>query len=252
MTSRGGSARRPKRPKRIAIAIAGIILAILATFAWLGYLGGDPFTTLRPAHYQPHANAPVAILLSGDMGFKVGMGPRVAQRLVNDGVAVLGVNSLTYFRVARTPQQATALLVAAIHRALAIDPGARLMLIGQSYGADMLHVGLAGLPAPLRQHIALVALVVPGATVENRASPSEILTFAMAETDALPTARQLDWAPLLCIYGVKEASSLCPLLHQPNAHVVALPGGHPLRGDANALYHAIRSAMAQVGLGAGH
>lgn len=252
MTSGERSTRRPKRIAiAIAIAIAGIILAILATFAWLGYLGGDPFTTLRPAHYQPHANAPVAILLSGDMGFKVGMGPRVAQRLVNDGVAVVGVNSLTYFRFNRTPQQATALLVAAIHRALAIDPGARLMLVGQSYGADMLHVGLAGLPAPLRQRIALVALVVPGATVENRASPSEILTFAMAETDALPTARHLDWVPLLCIYGVKETGSLCPLLHQPNAQVIALPGGHPLHDDANAVYHAIWSGMAQIGLGAG-
>lgn len=249
MSSRGRSARHPKR---IIIACAGIILAILATFAWLGYLGGDPFTTLRPAQYQPHTNAPVAILLSGDMGFKVGMGPRVAQRLVSDGVPVLGVNSLTYFRVNRPPQQATALLVEAIHRALAIDPQARLMLVGQSYGADMLHVGLAGLPAALRQRIALVALVVPGASVENRASPSEILTFTMAETDALPTARRLDWAPLLCIYGVKEANSLCPLLHQPNAHMVALPGGHPLHGDVDAVYQAIRSAMAQVGLGVRH
>ncbi|WP_336969567.1 AcvB/VirJ family lysyl-phosphatidylglycerol hydrolase [Sphingobium aromaticiconvertens] len=235
--------------RRIAIAFAGIFLAILATFAWLGYLGGDPFSTLRPAQYQPHVNAPVAILLSGDMGFKVGMGPRVAQRLVHDGVPVVGVNSLTYFRVNRTSQQATALLVEAIHRALTIDPQSRLMLVGQSYGADMLHVGLAGLPASLRQRIALVALVVPGATVENRASPSEILTFAMAE--ALPTARRLDWVPLLCVYGVEETGSLCPLLHQPNAQTVGLPGGHPLHGDANAVYHAIRSAMAQAGLGVG-
>lgn len=249
MTSRGRSARRQRR---IAIAVAGIILAILAAFAWLGYLGGDPFTTLRPVHYRPHTDAPVAILLSGDMGFKVGMGPRVAQRLVNDGIAVVGVNSLTYFRVNRTPQQATTLLIDAIHRALAIDPQARLMLVGQSYGADMLHVGLAGMPASLRQRIALVALVVPGATVENRASPSEILTFAMPETDALPTARRLDWVPLLCVYGVDEANSLCPLLHLSNAHVIGLPGGHPLHGDANGVYHAIRSAMAQVGLGAGH
>lgn len=249
MNSRG---RSTKRTKPIVIVIAGIILAILATFAWLGYLGGDPFTTLRPAQYQPHTNAPVAILLSGDMGFKVGMGPRVAQRLVNDGVPVVGVNSLTYFRVNRSPQQATALLIEAIHRALAIDPQARLMLVGQSYGADMLHVGLAGLPAPLRQRIALVALVVPGATVENRASPSEILTFAMAETDALPTARRLDWVPLLCVYGIEETDSLCPLLHQSNAQRVALPGGHPLHSDANAIYHAIRSAMAQVELGTRH
>lgn len=246
MTSIGKSARR-----RVMV-IGAIILAILATFTWLGYLGGDPFTTVRPPQYQPRANAAVVILLSGDMGFRVGMGPRVAQRLVNDGVPVVGVNSLTYFRTTRTPQQATALLIGAIHRAQAVNPRARLVMIGQSYGADMLHVGLAGLPAALRQRIALVTLVVPGATVENRASPSEILTFAMTEANAVPTARQLVWAPVLCIYGIKEASSLCPLLQQPNVHVVGLPGGHPLHGDIDAVYHAIHSAMVQVGFGAGH
>lgn len=245
MTSTGKSARRT------VIACAGILLAIVATFAWLGYLGGDPFTTLRPRQYQPRANAPVAILLSGDMGFKVGMGPRVAQRLVKDDVPVIGVNSLTYFRSTRTAHEATALLTTAIQRARAINPQAKLIMIGQSYGADMLHVGLAGLPAVLRQRIALVTLVVPGATVENRASPSEILTFAMPEADARPTARQLVWAPTLCIYGVKETNSLCPLLHQPNVHVVGLPGGHPLHGDIDAVYHAIHSAMAELHLGTG-
>lgn len=246
MTSTG------KCVRRAILTIAVILLAIVTTFAWLGYWSSDPFTTLRPPQYQPGANAPVAILLSGDMGFRVGMGPRVAERLVKDGVPVIGVNSLTYFRSTRTPQEATALLISAIRRAQAINPQAKLVMIGQSYGADMLHVGLAGLPTTLRQRIALVTLVVPDATVENRASPSEILTFAMPEAGALPTARQLIWTPTLCIYGMKETNSLCPLLHQSNIHVVGLPGGHPLHGDINAVFHRIHSAMAKLGLGAGH
>jgi type IV secretory pathway VirJ component len=94
----------------------------------------------------------------------------------------------------------------------------------------------------------MVALVVPGATVEYRASPGEMFTFAMTEADALPTARKLDWAPLLCVHGQEEAASLCPLLHQPNVQTVALPGGHPLHHDVDALYHVLHAAFARQGL----
>ena len=76
----------------------------------------------------------------------------------------------------------------------------------------------------------------------------QIFTFAMAEADALPTARKLDWAPLLCVHGQEEAASLCPLLHQPNVQTVALPGGHPLHHDVDALYHILHAAFARRGL----
>lgn len=234
--------------RRALFTMSGLVAAILLGFAWLGYLGGDPFTVLRPAGYQARPGAPVAIILSGDMGFRIGMGPRIAERLEKDGVPVIGINSLTYFRTTRTAAQATALIDDAIARALTINPAARIMLIGQSYGADMLHVGLANLPVAARRQIALVTLVVPAATVEYRASPSEILTFAMAEADALPTAQRLDWAPLLCIRGVEESASLCPLLHQPNLHAVALPGGHALHWDVDAVYRALAAMMVRVGL----
>lgn len=233
---------------RWIMAVAVLLVVILLKFAWIGYLGGDLFTPMRPAHYQPQPGAPVAILWSGDMGFRVGMGPRVAARLVADGVPVIGVNSLGYFRTTRSPSDATALLTAAIGQARMVNPKARLLLVGQSYGADMLHVALSGLARADRSAVGLVALVVPGATVEYRASPAEIFTFAMAESDALPTARQLTWAPLLCIYGREEASSLCPLLHQPNARSVALSGGHRLNADVDAVYGTVRAAMMRAHL----
>jgi len=100
----------------------------------------------------------------------------------------------------------------------------------------MLHVGLIGLPADLRAKIARVALVVPETTVQFRASPSEVFDYWTPTTDAMPTARRLTWAPLLCVQGVDEVESLCPRLTQANARRIALPGGHPLHRDTDALY----------------
>jgi type IV secretory pathway VirJ component len=225
-----------------------LMAAIMVHFIHIGYLGDDLFTPLRPAAYRAEPGGTVAILWSGDMGFNVGMGPRVAARLIDDGVPVVGVNSLNYFRTTRRPVEATALLEHALTQARLINPQAHILLIGQSYGADMLHVALAHLPLADRRAIGLIALVVPGATVEYRASPAEIFTFAMAESDALPTAQQLIWSPLLCIYGQEETDSLCPLLHQSNLRSVALLGGHRLHRDVDAVYGALRAAMRRAHL----
>ena len=230
------------------IGMGALLAAMLLGFGWMGYLGGDPFTSATPPDYRPQAGAPVAIIFSGDSGFRLGLGKDVARRLEQEGIPVVGVNSLTYFGRTRTAADAGRLIKNAIVRAKAINPSARIFLIGQSFGADMLHVGLATLSPAWRREIAAVALVVPGSTVEFRASPAEIFTFMMAEHDARPSAQKLDWVPLLCIYGAQEQRSLCPLLHQANAHIVRLPGGHQLNWDSSAIEQQIISLMTQAGV----
>ena len=235
------------KSRKFILGLSLLLAAIALLFSWMGYFGGDPFTVLKPERYSPRAGAPVAVIFSGDNGFRLGLGKRVAQRLEQDGVPVIGVNSLNYYRKTRTPAEAGLLIQQAIRHAKALNPNGRIILIGQSFGADMLHVGLANLPHALRREIAAVALVVPGATVEYRASPSEVFTFLLTEHDALPTARQLDWVPLACIYGAEETHSLCPLLHQKNARVVQLPGGHQLNWDTDAIARQVLNTMKQAG-----
>lgn len=207
----------------------------MGEMGWLGYFGGALFTDI-PARNSPDRAPFAVVLLSGDIGFNTGMSPDIAERLAADGIPVVGVNTLTYLRKTRTPAEITSLIARAEQRALRLGHTDRVVLIGVSFGADMLHVGLVGLPASLRDKVTRVALVVPENTVQFRASPGEIFDYWTPTSDALPTARRLTWAPLLCIHGVVEADSLCPLLKQPNARIIALPGGHPLHRDADALY----------------
>jgi type IV secretory pathway VirJ component len=131
----------------------------------------------------------------------------------------------------------------AVRTALARAHADRVVLIGQSFGADMLHVGLTGLPADLRARVQLVALVVPTDTVYYQASPAEMLTFSDPDAAALPTARQLTWIRALCVQGAEEKDSLCPRLTQPNMRRVALPGGHYLNYDSDALYRVLHQAV---------
>lgn len=222
---------------------AFLVLALACFAGWLGYIGyfgGGLFTDL-PGEGRPSPVA--AVILSGDMGFRMGMSPRIAERLAADGVSVVGVNSLSFFRTRRTPAEVEQLIARAVDRAGALGHTGRIILIGQSFGADMVHVGLAKAPASLRAKVQMVGLMVPTDTVFFRASPSELFNWTKPDARALPTARLLDWLPVTCIQGRKEHASLCPWLTQPNVTRIVLPGGHPLNNDADALYAALKGQI---------
>lgn len=237
--SRTRQVARPRRTtlKRrvlgVFVALAGLILV---AFWHIGYFGGPIFTNVPAAVRTPSNRAGlVAIVFSGDAGYQIGMPAMIGNRLAAAGIPVVGVNMLTYFRTTRSPADATRLVGTAINHAIAFAHADHVILIGQSYGADMLHVGLAKLPVQLRDKVQLVELVVPGSTIEFRATPGGILSFNVLGAPALLTSDLLTWSPVVCIQGVEETASLCPLLTSPNVAKIVLPGGHPLHWDADGL-----------------
>lgn len=218
---------------------AGLAITATAAALWLadiGAFGGQLYFDIPARQAAAPARKDVAaVIFSGDMGFKVGMGPRMAKHLTAAGIPVTGVSSLVHFRTRRSPAEIRAFVEDAMRHARTTFGASRLILIGQSYGADMLHVGLAALPAAERRQIALVEFVVPTDTVYYQISPGELFEWRAPDADAMTTARQLDWVPLLCIRGAEERNSLCPRLRQPNVEHVTLPGGHALHWDSDAL-----------------
>lgn len=233
---------------RSTVALAGLTAALLLALFYIGYIGNGALFDTLPAQATTRQHQPrvVALYLSGDMGFHAGLGPDVAERLTRQGIPVIAENSLHFFRTRRTPEEAGAMIADGLRRAIALDPGARLLLLGQSFGADVIAPSLPYVPTALRRRIAFIGLIVPGATRQWRASPSEIFSWGEPDEDAITAAQRLSWAPLLCIHGAKEAESLCPTLHQPNVTRLELPGGHPLHHDADAVSAALLQAIGRT------
>lgn len=238
--------RSVRGPTRLFAAIIAVAALIAAWLGWLGAWNSSPFEDF-PAHGAMLRTGAggryAAVLLSGDMGLRAGLGGGIAHRLADNGIATVGVNSLNYFKARRTPEEVSAMLAQALRRAMALGHADRVVLLGQSFGSDMLHVGLERLPADLRRRVALVVLTVPTRTVFLRVSPLEWLDETPPDAPAIASARKLDWVPVVCIRGHDEPDSLCPLLHLPHLTRIVLPGDHYLDKDADRLFAAIRGAI---------
>ncbi|GFM28972.1 AcvB/VirJ family lysyl-phosphatidylglycerol hydrolase [Novosphingobium sp. PY1] len=233
--------------KKLLIALAVVLAAGAGFLGYIGYFGGETFV---PVAAKPQAGNPAAglaaVVLSGDMGFRMGMGPKIAARLAADGIPVIGVNSLVYFRHRRSPLEVRNLVAAAIEKALEFGHADRVVLVGQSFGSDMIPVALSAMPGPVRAKIAKVIMVVPTDTLFLRASPSEMFNWSNPDADAIPGARRLTWIPVVCVSGARETTSLCPYMDQPNVVHVKLPGGHYLNGDVDALHRVISDAISSA------
>ncbi len=231
--------------KKVLLAVLLIVAVAMGIYLDAGYYCGPVFNDMPSASAGP--GKPAIVMLSGDMGNRFGMTPKISRRLNERGYAVVTVNSLRYFSARRTPQETAALIRQAMQRAMALGRTDAVVLIGQSFGADMVHAGLAQFTAPERAPIRSVVLVVPGNDIVFRASPIELAGLETPDQRAYPTASRLNWVPVTCVRGMEETNSLCPELYGSNVRRITLPGGHKLHSDDATLEAVILPAIQQAG-----
>lgn len=172
-----------------------------------------------------------AAFISGDMGLAYGMGARTAPALAARGVPVLGLSSVVEFAHHHSRAEVDAVVARTIRETLAKTGARRVLLMGQSFGADIVATAAPDLPGDLRARVAAIVLVVPGTSAFFRADPSNLSYMGTPDAYPAATLRHLTYAPVICIYGTAERESLCPELAGTRAQVIGLPGGHFLGGD---------------------
>jgi type IV secretory pathway VirJ component len=227
-----------------AIAAVVLVAGISALAAAAGFFDRDP-VHLYGMDSGRHAKIATAYF-SGDMGLRFGMGTYVAPALAARGVPVYGISSPAVFNRQRSQAEVEDLVAQTVRDALTRSGADRVILMGQSFGSDILVAGLSALPAALREKVAAVVLVVPGRKGYFRADPSGFRYHGAPDADLSASIKQATWAPLICIYGQRETDSLCPTLMGTPAKIIELPGGHFLKNDHNRLIAAILTGLGPI------
>jgi type IV secretory pathway VirJ component len=185
----------------------------------------------------------MAVFWSGDGGWAE-LDQEISAGLAARGVPVIGVNSLKYFWVKRTPEQTANDLERIIRHYAALWQKEKVVPIGYSLGADIVPFAANRLNEELKSHVELIALLGPVLQAELEFHLRNWLwSSSKTAQPTMPEIMQLDNARLLCIYGKQETDSLCPHLHGDNFKKVALPGGHHFGGNYSQIAEIILDEM---------
>jgi type IV secretory pathway VirJ component len=169
----------------------------------------------------------LAILLSGDGGWAV-TDKGLSERLTKGGIPVVGWNSLRYFLRRKKPDQVGRDLERVLRTYLPLWHKDKVILIGYSFGADVMPFMVTRLPPDLADKVSLVVLMGPTGIADFHFHPSEWLRKPADDSLLmLPELEKLRGRKILCAYGRKEKDSFClhldglaDLLIRPGKHIV--------------------------------
>jgi len=191
-----------------------------------------------PLHEVPAtdgANAAVsdwyAVLLTGDGGW-AGLDQDVSEALAAAGIPVVALNSLKYFWKARDPDAAALDLQRIVSRYRQRWHRDHVLLIGYSFGADVLPFLYRRLSPALRGIVGSVNLLAPAPTADFEFHLSDWLPGTGDRgRETVPEIERMGDARVLCLYGIDDGDSPCNTARLAGLQTVALAGGHHFDGD---------------------
>jgi type IV secretory pathway VirJ component len=165
--------------------------------------------------------------LTGDGGWGV-TDKGLAGEFAAAGVPVVGWNSLQYYWHRRDPDEAARDLARILRHYLAAWGKARAVLVGYSFGADVLPIIVNRLPADLQARVPVVVLLGPTdqASFEFHVGNWLGLTSGDAVYPVAPEIARIAGAKVFCFCGEDDADAICGRLDATRVTTVILTGGH--------------------------
>jgi type IV secretory pathway VirJ component len=215
-------------------ATAAALLGLLATRSVSPEDLAQPGTSVAalplieaPAR-TPGGGDVLVVLLSADGGW-ARLDREVAAHLSAAGVPVVGWNSLAYYAHRRTPAQAAGALASILRHYLPRWGRSRTVLVGYSFGADVLPLLVNRLPPDLKSRVAGVALLGFSADAELQFHVQDwMLRVSGPSYATLPEVRRLRDLPILCVHGRGDLTSACERIGTPNVTLYVTHSGHSL------------------------
>ncbi len=180
-----------------------------------------------------HPGKTMAVIYSGDGGWR-DLDKQIGGELQRAGIPVVGVDTLRGFWHRQTPDAAADGLGRIIDHFVQVWRTPDVLLVGYSFGADVIPFMVNRLEPATREHIRLISLLALSHDADFEIHVSGWLSRS-ASADAMPLApelRGLDPARVQCFLGVEEEDeSGCTDPSLARAEIIKTPGGHHFDGD---------------------
>ncbi|MET0355523.1 MAG: AcvB/VirJ family lysyl-phosphatidylglycerol hydrolase [Cellvibrio sp.] len=169
----------------------------------------------------------LVVLITGDGGWAA-IDKNIAKILAAQGIPTVALDALSYFWKARTPEETTRDVESIIGQYLEKWNKKDVILIGYSFGADVLPFIANNLTDESKKQLALVALLGMGKTAafEFRLSSWMNADKSSSRLPILPEIQKMKWANTICIYGLDDTSANCLPTVEMGVKAISMPGDH--------------------------
>lgn len=172
----------------------------------------------------------LAIVYSGDGGWR-DLDKDIAQHLQSQGVPTVGLDMLRYFWRKRDAAESAADLARIIARYKRQWGVRKVVLIGYSFGADILPALYNLLPEAERSSVMQLSLL---GLSDRAAYEVTIGEFLGGDSETTPTRPEIDRIPpalIQCIAGGDDHEAICRNLKAAGIEVIETAGSHHFDGD---------------------
>lgn len=151
----------------------------------------------------------------------------ISNELANHGIPVIGLNSLRYFAKQQSPESVANDISNLLYYYLSGWKKEKIVLIGYSFGADVMPFVVNRLPEDLRARVDLLTLIGPAHSAPFALEIESLKGKKIERYPVLPELTKLSNIQILCFYGLKEKDTLCADQNFPkNSHIISHPGDH--------------------------
>ena len=170
---------------------------------------------------------PFAIIISGAGGW-TSWDQSVATSLAQKGIASVGLDAQKYFWNKKTPEETTLAVSKIIQHYSALWKKQKFMLIGYSFGADVIPFIANRLPSDLKTKIELITLLSPDKKADFEIHLSDMLNFGNSNDryDVVKELNTLSKNKIICLFGEGEDLNTRSGFEKTTAKIHVLHGDH--------------------------
>jgi type IV secretory pathway VirJ component len=169
----------------------------------------------------------MVIIITGDGGWGV-TDRGIAKSLAAKGIPVVALNSLHYFWKQKTAEQTAIDLNRILQHYSALWKRTEVVVIGYSFGADVLPFMLNRIPEESLQKIKVITLLGLSSSADFQFHWTDWIASRKRSTSqpVRPEVEKLRGKKIICFYGTEDDDELCRQLDPGIAKAIPIEGGH--------------------------
>lgn len=197
--------------------------------------GNTQASTMPLKEWAGNANSPYVFYITGDGGFN-DFSTDLSKNLNASGSPVSALSAKSYFWDKKTPIGTATDISIYLRQQFAKRKDQRLVLIGYSFGADVMPFVVNRLPDDLRKKLVSVILLSPTTSTDFEVHWADLMGVKRKRNmDVVAEINKMQVPKFITLFGEKEDDFPVKQITAKNHTNISMPGGHHFGGNADEL-----------------